>query len=276
MQPINATAVAELLKSIKETKPLVHHITNYVTVNDCANVTLAIGASPVMADDIGEVEDIVSIAQAVVINIGTLNARTIDSMIAAGKKANALGKPIILDPVGAGASNLRNQTTLKLIKQVQFTVIRGNLSEILFIAGLSANTKGVDASEADLQTSTDTAAHTASTLAKKLGCVVAITGATDYLSDGTRNVTIENGHKALGNITGTGCMCSSLIGSALGASSDYLLAATAGVLFMGLSGELAYEGEGKNGSGSMHITLIDKINTLTADVIEKRAKLHAT
>jgi len=276
MQPINATTASEVLQKIREAKPLVHHITNYVTVNDCANATLAIGASPVMADDIGEVEDIVSIAQAIVINIGTLNARTIDSMIAAGKKANALGKPIVLDPVGAGASALRNQTALRLINEVKFTVIRGNLSEILFIAGISASTKGVDASESDLATNAEIAPHTASTLAKQLGCVVAITGATDYISDGSRNVRIENGHKALGNITGTGCMCTSLIGSAIGATTYHLLGATAGVLFMGLSGELAYHDVGQQGSGSLHINLIDQINTLSADVIQKRAKIYET
>jgi len=283
MKPINPETIAELLQNLKQTKPLVHHITNYVTVNDCANVTLAIGASPVMADDIDEVCDIVSIAQSEVINMGTLNARTITSMLAAGKKANELSKPIIFDPVGAGASALRNQTAHRLISEVKFAVIRGNLSEILFLAGLSATTKGVDVSDTDLQHSgTDTALQTAKSLALKLGCVIAITGATDIISDGTRTVCIENGHKMLGSITGTGCMCTSLIGSAIGTDTingvptDYLLKASAGVLFMGLAGELAYEKVGQLGSGSLHISLIDQIYNLNADIIQKRAKIYET
>jgi len=281
MKPINPQIITELLQNLKQTKPLVHHITNYVTVNDCANATLAIGASPVMADDIDEVCDIVSIAQSEVINMGTLNARTIASMLAVGKKANELGKPIVFDPVGAGASALRNETAHKLISEVKFTVIRGNLSEILFLAGLSATTKGVDVSDTDLQQSgADTALQTAKSLAVKLGCVIAITGATDILSDGTRTVFIENGHKMLGSITGTGCMCTSLIGSALGADTingvpmDYLLKASAGVLFMGLAGELAFEKVGHLGSGSLHISLIDQIYSLNADIIAKRAKIY--
>jgi len=274
MKPINPQTISELLQNLKQTKPLVHHITNYVTVNDCANVTLAIGASPVMADDIDEVRDIVTIAQSLVINMGTLNARTIVSMLAAGKKANELGKPIIFDPVGAGASALRNETAHKLISEVKFAVIRGNLSEILFLAGLSANTKGVDVSDTDLQQSgTDTALQTAKSLAVKLGCVIAITGATDIISDGTQTVSIENGHKMLGSITGTGCMCSSLVGSAIGATTDYFLGACAGVLFMGLAGELAFEKVGQLGSGSLHISLIDQIYNLNADIIQKRAKM---
>jgi len=275
MKPIDPQTISELLDYLRQQKPLVHHITNYVTVNDCANITLAIGASPVMADDIDEVCDIVSIAQSEVINMGTLNARTIASMIATGKKANELGKPIVFDPVGAGASSLRNQTAHKLINEVKFNVIRGNLSEILFIAGLGATTKGVDVSETDLQqSSSDTAHQTARSLAKKLGCVIAITGAVDTISDGTRTFCIENGHKMLGAITGTGCMCTSLIGSANGATTDSLLGACAGVLFMGLAGELAFEKVGHMGSGSLHISLIDQIYNLNAEIIQKRAKIY--
>ncbi len=128
--------------------PLVHNITNYVTVNDVANAVLAIGASPIMADDSGEAADITSISKALVINIGTLNQRTIDSMIASGKKANELGIPVVLDPVGAGASILRNATTQVLIEQVKISILRGNLSEVSFVAGLEVSTKGVDSAEA--------------------------------------------------------------------------------------------------------------------------------
>ncbi len=146
---------AALVDQVREKKPLVHHITNYVTVNDCANVTLAIGASPIMADALQEAADIAAAASALVLNLGTLNERTIPSLFAAGRAANKAGVPVVLDPVGAGASKLRNETAARILEEVRIRVLRGNISEIRFLAGLKSATKGVDASEDDLQSSAD-------------------------------------------------------------------------------------------------------------------------
>jgi len=265
---------SDLIGRIRESKPLVHHITNYVTVNDCANITLAVGASPIMADAVEEVREIAAISGSLVLNIGTLNERTINAMLAAGKKANERHVPVVLDPVGAGASVFRNQTVGKLIEQVHFNIIRGNLSEIRYIAGLGGTTKGVDASETDLCGDTQSGIDIAKALADKLRCVIAITGATDIISDGKKTVLIENGHKMLGAVTGTGCMCSSLVGSACAATSDYFLAAVSGILYMGIAGEIAFENAGQNGTGSFRVSAIDEISKLDADTVRRRAKLY--
>ena len=263
-----------LLTKLRETKPLVHHITNYVTVNDCANITLAIGASPVMADDIGEAADIAAIAKAVVLNMGTLNKHTIPSMIAAGISANAKGIPVIFDPVGAGASKLRNETAVNLIKEVKLSVIRGNISEIRFIAGLQSQTKGVDASESDIA-GADSAGQTAKELAQKLNCTVVVSGAIDAVSDGKKIVLIENGHPMLGNLTGTGCMCSSLIGSFCGANPDNTFnAAAAAMLCMGIAGELAFEKTGHLGNGSFRAALHDAVSRMDAQILAKLARYN--
>jgi hydroxyethylthiazole kinase len=266
--------VGSLLKEVRSQKPLVHHLTNYVTVNDCANITLAIGASPIMADDIDEVEAITSISSALVLNIGTLNKRTVEAMLAAGKKANDLGIPVVLDPVGVGASELRNQTTAQLLKEVKVSVLRGNISEIRFVAGLEAVTKGVDASQADLESGVQSGVATAVNLAKKLGCVVAITGATDIISDGQGVICLENGHKMLSEITGAGCMSTSLVGSFCGVTSDYLMAAVAGVLCMGIAGEMAFKTAGHKGTGSFHMAIIDSVSKLDDQVVARMAKLY--
>ena len=261
-----------LLNLVREGKPLVHHITNYVTVTDCANITLGIGASPVMADAMEEAAAIAAIAAAVVINIGTLNERTIPSMIAAGKSANAEGVPVVFDPVGAGASKLRNSTAERLINEVKLSVIRGNISEIRSVAGLGSKTKGVDASESDL-TGADDAGQIAKSLAHKLGCVVVISGAVDTISDGNKIMYLENGHPMLGNLTGTGCMCSSLIGSFCGAAKDEpFAAAVAAMLCMGVAGELAFENAGRLGNGSFHVALHDAISLMNAEKLETLAR----
>lgn len=270
--------ICNLLQNIKAKKPLVHHITNYVTVNDCANVALAIGGSPIMADDIGEVEDIVGLSSALVVNMGTLNERTIKSMLTAGKKANALGVPVIFDPVGAGASDLRNRTAQMMINEVELAVIRGNMSEIKSISGLESKTKGVDVSERDIVQAKDLehASNIARKLSNNLNCVIAITGATDIISDGKKAFFIDNGHPMLSSITGTGCMCTSLIGVYSAVTDDYLSAATAGVSSMGIAGEIAYHKLIKNeeGSGGFRIKLMDSIYRLSADDIMKRGKIN--
>lgn len=262
--------IAELLSAVRNQVPLIHNITNYVTVNDVANAVLAIGASPIMADDIGEAADITSISSALVINIGTLNARTIESMIASGKRANERGIPVVLDPVGAGASPLRNQVTEKIMKEVRIAILRGNLSEISFIAGLKVSTKGVDTSAADEQ---NDAQAVAEEVANRYGCIAAITGAIDVISDGTESIKIANGHPMLSKVTGTGCMTSALVGAFAGAGSDYLSAAVAGVACMGIAGEKAYETAGNLGTGSFHIAIIDALSKLDTIELEKRVKI---
>lgn len=266
--------IGDILKSIRATKPLIHHITNYVTVNDCANITLAVGASPIMADDLGEAADITSISSALVLNMGTLNERTIESMLAAGKQANAIKIPVVFDPVGAGASELRNKTVERILREVKVSVLRGNMSEIRFLAGLHATTKGVDASDTDLQGGLEIGRSIAETTAKKYGCVVAITGPTDILSDGRRIIFLQNGTKLLSNVTGTGCMCTSLVGSFCGVSKDSLAAAAGGVLCMSLAGELAAEQAGETGNGSFHMAIFDAVSKMTAATMERRAKIE--
>ncbi len=267
-----AIQIGRTLEELRRKKPIIHHITNYVTVNDCANIVLAIGASPIMADDIDEVEAITAISSALVLNIGTLNQRTISSMLAAGKKANQRNIPVILDPVGAGASELRNQTVTRLLEQVNISILRGNMSEIRFISGLEASTKGVDAAESDIAKSDQSGMEIAKSLAKKLNAVVAITGATDLISDGKRTVQIQNGHPMLSHVTGTGCMSTSLVGAFAGVTSDYFLAASAGITCMGIAGEIAYETAGSKGTGSYHGAIIDSISTLNPQMIMKKAK----
>ncbi len=264
--------ISGLISEVRSKKPLIHNITNYVTVNDCANVILAIGASPIMADDINEAEDITSISSALVINIGTLNKRTVESMILSGTKANEKGIPVIFDPVGAGASTFRNEITGKILDKVKISVLRGNLSEISYIAGLNASTKGVDASAADMESKDST--DVAKTAAEKLGCVVAVTGAVDVISDGKKVVTVSNGHKMLSNVTGTGCMTTALVGSFCGAVKDYFKASVAGVAVMGIAGEIAYEVAGHKGTGSYHIAIIDAISKMDENIFGERALIN--
>jgi len=260
-----------ILTILRKAKPLVHHITNYVTVNDCANMTLAIGASPIMADAIAEAEDIARLSSALVLNIGTLNSSTIASMLVAGKAANEKNIPIILDPVGAGASTLRNDTVARILREVYISVVRGNISEVRFLAGLSSNTKGVDASAADEM---DNAADVAQRVARMFHCVVAITGAVDTIADAERVVHIRNGHPMMADVTGTGCMCSSLVGSFCGASPDWFEATAAAVLCMGIAGELAFETAGQNGTGSFRVALLDAVSRMNQNTMEERGRIN--
>jgi hydroxymethylpyrimidine kinase/phosphomethylpyrimidine kinase/hydroxyethylthiazole kinase len=265
--------IYSLIEKLRSAKPLIHHITNYVTVNDCANITLGIGASPIMADANEEAADIAAISSAVVINMGTLNPRTVASMLLAGKSANTAGVPVVFDPVGAGASKFRNETAAALMSEVKFTVIRGNISEIKYIAGLKSETKGVDAGAGDVN-STD-GLNIAKTLAKRENCIVAITGATDIISNGANTYLIKNGQAMLANLTGTGCMCTSLIGSFVGAAPETPLEATVcALLSMGIAGEIAYEKAGEAGNGSFRAALHDAISKMDAKTLETRAKLN--
>ncbi len=268
MSLINDIALS--VDKVREKSPLVHCITNYVTVNDCANALLAIGASPIMADDIEEAADITAISSALVINIGTLNSRTIKSAISAGKRANELNKPVVFDPVGAGASRLRNNTTMEILKEAEIAIIRGNLSELAFIAGLNVSTKGVDSSEADLDKDP---VLVAAKVAKDYKCIAAITGEVDTVSDGKRCVRLHNGHKMLSKVTGSGCLTSALTGAFAGAAEDKLTAACGAILTTSIAGELAYKKAGELGTGSFHISLIDFISIMNSEIMLNYANI---
>lgn len=269
----------QIIENVSSKTPLVHSITNYVTVNDCANIILASGGSPIMADDIAEVCDITSICSSLVINMGTLNERTVQSMIAAGKKANELGHPVILDPVGAGASTFRNETAFQLLKEISFAVIRGNISEIKFLASGNANTQGVDASAADAITSDnlESVIGFAKAFSKATGAVIAITGATDIVADSEKAYIIKNGHPMMSKVTGTGCMLTAVIGSYIGANYDNILGATVtAVAAMGLCGELAMKklSELDGGTNTYRMLIIDYMSKMNSELLKEGAKVE--
>ena len=265
----------KMLENVRKTCPLVHNITNYVTVNDCANILLACGASPIMSDDAGEVEEITSICGGLNINIGTLNQRTIPSMLLAGKKANELGHPVVLDPVGAGASTLRTKTARDLVDQIHFTVIRGNISEIKTLALGSGTTKGVDADVADKVTrdNLSKAVAFAKEFAARTGAVVAITGAIDIVAEQERAYCIYNGHPMMSSITGTGCQLSAMTAAYVTANPDNPLeAAAAAVCAMGICGEIAHKRlTPEDGNSSYRNYIIDAIYHLTGEDLDKYA-----
>ena len=266
----------EMLENVKKTAPLIHNITNYVTVNDCANILLACGGSPIMSDDIDEVEEITSICGGLNINIGTLNQRTIPSMLAAGKKANSLGHPVVLDPVGAGASLLRTLTALKLLDEINFAVIRGNVSEIKTLALGSGTTKGVDADASEQITKENTEQMTAfaKEFSQKTGAVIVITGATDIVADKNRAFRIYNGHEDMSRGTGTGCQLSAMIAAYVTANPcDTLTAAAAAVCAMGLCGEIAKKRTRESdGNATYRNYIIDAVYNLTPEQLEKEAR----
>ena len=265
-----------MLANVRAKCPLIHNITNYVTVNDCANILLACGGSPIMADDKDEAAEITSICGGLNINIGTLNSRTIPSMLIAGKRANELRHPVVLDPVGAGASALRTSTALKLLEEVKFTVIRGNISEIKTLALGSGTTKGVDADVADQVTeeNLDAAAAFARSFAGKTGAVVAITGAIDIVADDKKAYCIRNGHPMMSSITGTGCQLSAMTAAYITANPDHPLeAAAAAVCAMGLAGEIAHRRlSDMDGNSSYRNYIIDAIYNMTPEMLEKGAR----
>lgn len=265
----------EMLENVRNTCPLIHNITNYVTVNDCANALLACGGSPIMADDVDEVEDITSICGGLNINIGTLNQRTIPAMHKAGKKANELGHPVILDPVGAGASALRTNTAKELIEHVKFTVIRGNISEIKALALGAGGARGVDADVADKVTKENLpqAVAFAKKFAAETGAVIAITGAIDIVADREQAFCIYNGHPMMSSITGTGCQLSALIAAYVTANADApLKAAAAAVSLMGICGEKAHARLTEvDGNATYRSYIIDTIFRLTGEELENCA-----
>jgi hydroxyethylthiazole kinase len=263
-----ARKAAENLKSLREKRPLIHNITNYVVMNYTANALLACGASPVMAHASEEVEEMVSFAGALVLNIGTLTPYWIDSMLKAGKRANELNVPIILDPVGSGATKLRTDSAKKLIDELSISVVRGNASEVLSLAHEGSRTKGVDSIH-----SVDDAADAALILAKELNTALAITGKVDLITDGERIYRVSNGHELLGYVTGTGCTATVMIGAFLAVDPDPVEATTTGLAYFGLAGEKA--AADAQAPGSFMIKVLDALYTIDEEEMEKGAKIQS-
>lgn len=269
-----------IFRNVQEKTPLVHCITNYVTVNDVANMLLACGGSPIMADDEKDAVEITAICNALVINIGTLNERTIATMFKTGKKANELSHPVVLDPVGAGASSLRTDTTFKLLEEVKFSVIRGNISEIKTVSKGSGTTKGVDADVSDAVTeeNLNETISFAKDLSQRTGAIIVITGAIDIVADSDKVYIIRNGHPLMSKVSGTGCMLAAVIAAYCAANPDnHLDAAAAAVCAMGLCGELAYDKMVKNdaGTSSYRTYLIDAMSKLDAETLKGGMKIES-
>ncbi|MGL6106236.1 hydroxyethylthiazole kinase [Romboutsia sp.] len=257
----------KLINEVRQKNPLVLHYTNEVTINDCANITLAIGASPLMSYSYEEVEEIVQVASSVVINIGTMNSANLELFIKAGKACNKFNKPVILDPVGVFATKTRSDFTNRLLNEVKFDVVKGNAAEIKYIGGFNVNGKGVDSFDDE-----ENLDEVIKAVAKKLECIVVATGKVDSITDGEKVCKIDNGTAKLKSITGTGCMSASLIGSFIGACEDKFKGATMGVLSMSLSGELA---NSENPSiGNFKVKLMDTVYSLNSDIYEKYAKVE--
>ena len=287
----------EYLENVRCVAPLIHNITNYVTANDVANVLLACGASPIMADEEAEVEEITAHCMGLNLNLGTLNQKKIPAMQKAGKMANKLGHVVVLDPVGVGASSFRKQTAEQLLKEVRFDAIRGNISEIKTLASLcgtqeknSGNMavsdtmdveKITDKSDhcgkinADTVTEENLAQHisNAKMLSKKLQTIVAITGAIDLVTDGSSCYVIRNGNPQMEHVTGAGCQLSGILTAFLAANPENKLqAAAAAVCMMGYAGELAAEKSGQSGSGTYRVSLMDAVSCMDGDILERGAR----
>lgn len=266
----------EIFENVREVKPLIHNITNYVTVNDVANIVLACGASPIMADDENEVEEITAICSGLNINMGTLNTRTILSMKKAGKKSNQLSHPVLLDPVGVGASQLRMNTAFELLNCVKFDVIRGNISEIKILASHQGTIRGVDANIEDTVTPENLSEciEFVKEFAKKTNTIVAVTGAIDLVSDGDRCFVIRNGTPEMSSITGTGCQLSALTTAFLSANQNNKIdAVAAATCAMGLAGEIAKKCMLKNeGNATYRNRIIDAIYHMNGEILERGAK----
>jgi hydroxyethylthiazole kinase len=259
--------IAQLREQVRQQRPLLHHITNFVVMNDTANVTLHIGALPVMAHAREEVAEMVQAAGALVLNPGTLSPDWVESMLVAGHRANELDIPIVLDPVGAGATSLRTQSNLRLLRELKIAIVRGNSGEIGALTGLGGVVKGVETVEEVKEPE-----EVAKTLARQYGVTTAITGPRDIISDGQRVVAVDNGHPMLKTITGTGCAATTMIAAFAAVERDYVLAAAAGLACYGLAAELAVAEA--RGPATFKVALFDAIYNLSAEQIIRGAKVH--
>ena len=262
-------ATGDALRRMRAQRPLVHQITNFVVMNETANATLAIGALPVMAHAPEEVAEMAGVAGSLVLNIGTLTLEWVDSMILAGKAAGRAGVPVILDPVGAGATSLRTRSARRILDEVAVSILRGNAAEIAVLAGRQAEIRGVEAIGGDQD-----AAELAAAAARTLGCTVAVTGPVDGVSDGQNTLRVANGHPMLATITGSGCIASALTGCFAAVNHGQpLLAATEALVALGVAGEDAVEHSG--GPGSFHVALYDALYALSPDSIDARGRVSA-
>lgn len=257
------------MNRIKENRSLIHHITNYVTMNDCANAVLAVGGSPIMANDPAEVLEVVAKAKALVLNIGTPNENSFQSMLLAGKLAKEIKIPVVFDPVGAGVTSFRRKMCTRLISDIKPDVIKGNVSEINYLAG-GGCCYGIDSLQ-NIEGCTEIVRK----LAKDLNCIVAATGRTDIISDGETSYTVNSGHEMLSRVTGTGCMTSSLIGAFCSVTTDYLTGTVAGIMAMGISGQLANACLlSDEGIGMFKVRLFDNIYNLKKDTFVKEGAAY--
>jgi hydroxyethylthiazole kinase len=262
-----ARSVAETLESVRQERPLVHHITNQVVMNDTANITLQVGARPVMARAAEEVEEVVRSADALVLNLGTPTVEGLKPMALAGRVASEMGIPIVLDPVGVGATALRDRAASQFLGELSIAIVRGNGAEIGILAGTGGQARGVDAVETGDMT------QAVRSLALRYGLTAVATGERDWLSDGERTIAVDNGHPLLATVTGTGCMATTVIGAMAAVEADPLLAAVAGLVCFGVAAERA--AEGARGPGSFKVALFDALYTLTLDQLLASARVSS-
>jgi hydroxyethylthiazole kinase len=261
---------SKYLKNVKDGSPLIHNMTNQVVANDVANVLISLGAYPIMAYAPQEMDEVASFSKAVVINIGTITSEVAKSMILAGKKANQEDIPVILDPVGVGATSFRKKIVNELFSEISFSAIRGNVAEIATLAGVEWQAKGVDAGEGS-----GSKEEIALSLAKAKNCVVAISGKEDVLSDGKAVITVKNGHSFMGKITGSGCMLSGVCGAFIGANTkDVLRSTVAAHVLFGIAGEKAARRPDVKGPGTFRSAFIDEVSFVTADDLNKYMKVE--
>jgi hydroxyethylthiazole kinase len=255
------------LRELRKRKPLVHQITNYVVMNETANATLSLGALPVMAHAREEVEEMVGLAGALVINIGTLSPHWVEAMLFAGKAANRARIPVVLDPVGAGATSYRTETAGRILDEVEVSVLRGNAGEVATLVGVKAEVRGVESIAAG-----SAPEELALEAGRRLGLVASVTGPVDHASDGKRVVAVANGHELLASVSGTGCMSSAITGCFLAVKKDEPLEAAAEALAaFGVAGEDA--ARGAKGPGSFHVNLYDALAALDPDTLDARARI---
>ncbi len=266
--PVTPADAAALLVRVRERRPLVHHITNVVTVNDVANATVAVGAAPVMARAVEEVEEIAAASSALVLNIGTLTRQMMEAMLRAGRRANAAGVPVIFDPVGAGASSFRTTEARRLLETVRVACCRGNAGEVAALAGRSGAVRGVDAA-GDVEGVNDLARE----LATATGAVVAATGRVDVVSDGVRTIWIENGHPLLSRVSGSGCMATAVIAAFCAVEPAVLPAAAAGLVCYEVAAELA--ADDAPGPGTFRIRLLDALASLDSAAVVRAARIRS-
>ena len=258
---------AGLLAAVREQRPLVHHITNSVTINDCANITISAGAAPVMAEAPEEAAEMVAAAGALVLNIGTLSAGQVEAMLIAGRRANALGIPVVLDPVGAGATAFRTATVRRLLDALDIAVLKGNAGEIGVLAGTGGSVRGVDSGGV-----TGDPVETARECARSTGTVVSMTGAVDVVTDGSRVYLVRNGNPAMDRLSGTGCMASSVTAAFVAVADDCAVASAAALAAFGRAGERA--AAGTRGPYSFRTALFDELAGLSSDDLAGNARIE--